>query len=73
MEMDMVLADHSFEDLYIIRITDLFDEISYACVWFSLKNFITIFCDPHYVSCEAVDRVCSVSILVGRHILIVLE
>ena len=49
MDVDMILAHHTFQYLHILRFTYLPNQISASLQYIALKNRISIFCNPNYV------------------------
>jgi hypothetical protein len=56
MDMHMVLANHSFKDLYILRITNLLNQFTTSLLNIPFQNLIPIFCNPNYVGRKPTHR-----------------
>jgi hypothetical protein len=50
MNVDVVFTNNTFQNFYILRITNLLNQVPATSLNITLQNFISIFCDPNYVS-----------------------
>jgi hypothetical protein len=64
--MDMILTDHSAQDLYLVTLTDLADKLPYADRKIPYQHGIAVFGDPNEVVLDLVFCVATLAIFHDR-------
>ncbi len=59
MDVNVIFANNSFQNFYILRVTNLFYQLAATSLNIPLQNFIPILCNQNYMSCKPRYRVTS--------------
>ena len=70
MHVDMILADHTTKDTYILGITNLDQQLATTLLNITRQNFVAVLCDPNQMNCQTAYSMSAVSILAHKLLLL---